>query len=363
MARDDLSGWVEARALRSANSEAVAAFLYEDVICRHGVFEKVVMDGGPENKGFVPVLTNKYGIKRVVVSAYHPEANGLVERGHKPVVDSLSKMTGGKARWTDHLHTVLWADRTTVRSSTGMTPYEVVYANRPRLPIELEIPTWQVMNWDQVVDRSDLIATRARVLERREEDLEEAALHLRRAREMNKEAFDQVHDHQIRDAPLEKGSLVLRRNHIRDVDMSRQEKLSFRWLGPFRVRDVVTSTGTYLLEELDGSLLRGTFAGAALRPFVPRHREDQASSEDAVDEEEEILSADPDEEDGEDDLPRNSRNDGARPRVVVNVPPLPADHQSIPRVDSFPPRRTRRRRRRTGRKRFAVLETEEDGNG
>ena len=33
-ARDDLSGWVEARAIGNANSLSVARFLWEDVICR-----------------------------------------------------------------------------------------------------------------------------------------------------------------------------------------------------------------------------------------------------------------------------------------------------------------------------------------
>jgi len=59
VARDDLSGWVEARALSSANS------LWEDVVCRYGCFGRLVVDGGPENKGWVKAFTRKYGIKRV----------------------------------------------------------------------------------------------------------------------------------------------------------------------------------------------------------------------------------------------------------------------------------------------------------
>ena len=35
-ARDDLSGWVEGRALKENTARNVAKFLYEDVICRHG---------------------------------------------------------------------------------------------------------------------------------------------------------------------------------------------------------------------------------------------------------------------------------------------------------------------------------------
>jgi hypothetical protein len=358
MARDDLSGWVEARALAKADSLAVAGFLYEDVVCRHGIFEKIVMDGGPENKGLVAALADRYGIRRVVVSAYHPEANGLVERGHKPVVDGLSKMSGGKAHWVNNLHTVLWADRTTVHSSTGMTPYEIMYANRPILPIELEIPTWSVMNWEEAVTRSDLIAMRARVLERREEDMEEAALHLRRIRETNKVAFDDQHDHQLRDTILEKGSLVLRRDNKRDVDMSRREKLSFRWLGPYRVRDVVEDRGTYLLEEMDGTLLRGTFAADALRPFRIRQREQLATDEDAENEGGEGEVLEPDATTSE--ISANAQLTRPPGRIIINVPPLPAGHENIPRVDEFPAPRRRQRGRPPRRRRFPdAIETHE----
>jgi hypothetical protein len=95
VAQEDLSGWVEARALSSANSYAVAKFLWEDVVCRYGCFGKLVIDGGPENKGYVAAFTAKYGIKRVQVFAYHLPANGMIERGHKPITDALAKLTDG----------------------------------------------------------------------------------------------------------------------------------------------------------------------------------------------------------------------------------------------------------------------------
>ena len=191
VARSDLSGWVEARALITNDSKHVAAFLYEDLICRHGVFQRLIVDGGPENKLLVDELAKRYGIHRVVVSAYHPQGNGMVERGHKPIVDALSKMTGGGfTGWIKHLPAVLWADRTTVRASTGLTPYEFEYANRPMLPIELKYPTWAILHWKKDCEESEVIALRARALECREEDLDEAKLYLRRAREKNAEYHD-----------------------------------------------------------------------------------------------------------------------------------------------------------------------------
>lgn len=46
-----------------------------------------------ENKKVVTELTQRYGIKRVIVLAYHPQANGMINRKYKLIVDVLSKMT------------------------------------------------------------------------------------------------------------------------------------------------------------------------------------------------------------------------------------------------------------------------------
>lgn len=108
VARDDFSGWVEAKALSTATSETVSKFLWENVICRHSMFDKLIVDGGAEKKGLAEGLVNKFGINRIIISAYHPEANCMIERGHQSIVNGLAKMTeGGLGKWVDNLSAVL----------------------------------------------------------------------------------------------------------------------------------------------------------------------------------------------------------------------------------------------------------------
>lgn len=57
--------------MTSCKAEVVPKFLWEDVICRHGCFGRLSIDGGPEYKSYLEVLAQKYKIKRVVISAYH----------------------------------------------------------------------------------------------------------------------------------------------------------------------------------------------------------------------------------------------------------------------------------------------------
>ena len=51
LARRDLSGWVEVRALQKADSPAVAKFMWEDIICKYGCFGKLAIDGERESLG------------------------------------------------------------------------------------------------------------------------------------------------------------------------------------------------------------------------------------------------------------------------------------------------------------------------
>ena len=87
---------MEARALAKLSSEAVVKFVYEDIIYRYRCFIYLLIDGGPENKSWLSVLTTKYKIKRTIISAYNSKGNRIVERGHQPIVNTLAKIINKK---------------------------------------------------------------------------------------------------------------------------------------------------------------------------------------------------------------------------------------------------------------------------
>ena len=62
------------------------------------MFRKLIVDSGPENKATVDLLAKLYRIRRVVVLVYHPKVNRIVERGHRPLIDILLKLIGGRVR-------------------------------------------------------------------------------------------------------------------------------------------------------------------------------------------------------------------------------------------------------------------------
>jgi hypothetical protein len=269
VARYDFTGWAEARALANADSETIAKFIWEEVICRRGIPKVLVTDGGPENKKACDLLLLRYGIQHIVTAAYNPPAAGMIERGHDPIINALSKMTeGGETDWPRMLHLVLLADRTSVKRTTGRAPFELVYGEQCILPIEAKVGSWRTLPWDSVQTTEDLLTIRAEQLNRRDIDLEEAAARLRRSRE---EYADYAEDAQrATDRVYGVGDLVLLFNSRYENDYSKSRKLAFWWLGPYRIKSADTSKGSYQLEDLDGSPLSSRTPGRRLKLFKAR---------------------------------------------------------------------------------------------
>ena len=152
--------------------------------------------------------------------------------------------------WKECFYAALLADRVTVNATTGITPYRFLMGGDAILPIEFEVPTWSTLPWETVESREDLIALRARQILQRDHDIEEAIYRLKRLRDQNKDYVDSKRT--LRESPLEKGNIVLLHDTIDETSYTSDKKLRYRWLGPYRIREVKRH-GSYALEELDGT--------------------------------------------------------------------------------------------------------------
>jgi hypothetical protein len=107
-------------------------------------------------------------------------------------------------------------------------------------------------------------------LQGRDEDLNEVRLRKQRKHIEGKESFDQ--SRQIRQAEIKEGDLVLQHDSIAEIDMLWSRKLSYKWLGPYRVRKAIPNKGTYFLEEFDGTKLASTYSSNHLKKFIQRNK-------------------------------------------------------------------------------------------
>ncbi|XP_060216433.1 uncharacterized protein LOC132643913 [Lycium barbarum] len=120
---------------------------------RSGTFKKIrerevidfiiTCDNGPQFVG--RKFTEFFGglkIKKIVSTPYHLSANGQAESTNKMVIQNLKKrLASAKGKWRETLSEVLWAYRTIPKTSTGETPFSLVYGMEALIPIEVGEPS------------------------------------------------------------------------------------------------------------------------------------------------------------------------------------------------------------------------------
>eukprot|EP00775_Hariotina_reticulata_P003516 gene3516-biopygen5211 len=121
------------------NKEAATvayAFLHH-VIAKFGAAGQVVTDSGTEFEGRFHDLLQDCMIDHVLISKSHPQSNGQVERMVQTVKTALKKTCAAKQRVSDWDEEVAWiamSYRCSPQSSTGFSPYEMLYGRKPVFP-------------------------------------------------------------------------------------------------------------------------------------------------------------------------------------------------------------------------------------
>lgn len=207
----------------------------------------LISDQGKEwLNDLVANLLKKLNISHKITSAYNPRTNGKVERANRTIVEILRKYSENDPEcWDDWIPFVLLAYRSKVNSTTGYTPYELMYGRKMNM----------FEDWINKPDSCELIALQERAKEIRKllQVTEPTALiKTKESQETQKRGQDN-RQNQIKEE-LEKGTIV----YIKKEGILK--KLEARFSGPYIV-ERKTSTGNYILKD---SL------GAELNQSVPR---------------------------------------------------------------------------------------------
>jgi len=270
-ARDDLSGTCEARALQHASSKELAKFFWEELYCRYGAPQRVITDNGPEVKKAFDALLKRLGIPQIRITPYNHHANGVVERGHFILREAIVKSCKGDFRqWPSKLAEAIFADRITISRVTGFSPYQLLHATEPLLPMDLIEATFLVENLRSGISTSELLVIRMRQLHKHPQDIERAAKILKKARFASKAQFEQRFVKRLSRDEYKSGELVLVRNTA--IEVSHNRKHQPRYLGPYEI-DKKASEKSYALKDLDGTPFRQRTGTFRLLPYISRRHQ------------------------------------------------------------------------------------------
>ncbi|RVX10260.1 Transposon Tf2-2 polyprotein [Vitis vinifera] len=152
VAIDYFTKWVEAASYARLTSVGVASFIRSHIICRYGVPHELISDRGVHFRAEVDTLVQRYSIRHHRSSAYRPQTNGAVEAANKNIKRILRKMVETSRDWSEKLPFALWAYRTSFHTSTGATPYSLVYGMEAVLLVEIEMRSLKVALEQQIPD-------------------------------------------------------------------------------------------------------------------------------------------------------------------------------------------------------------------
>jgi hypothetical protein len=265
-----LSGWPEAKALAYEKGKTIGDFLFNQILCRYGAVRKIVTDNGKPFIKALEYISEKYGIRHIRISPYNSQAQGIVECAHFGLRESLVKLCGNRLNdWPLKLNLALWAQRVTTKKGLGYSPYYMAYGLEPTFPFDIEEATYLAPSLDRTVSTEELVALRARQLEKREDDLQAMKEAIwKRRRELAGE-FSKRNEHTIRGYHFEPGRLVLVRNSGDEGGL--RNKYKPRYLGPYVVV-YRNEGGAYILAEMDGTVSNLCFAAKRLIPYHLRSR-------------------------------------------------------------------------------------------
>ncbi len=89
---DHLTKYAEGAATATFDAVTTAVFIFNNIVCRYGMIEKILTDHGVNFEShLIKHLCLLFGTDKLHTSTYHPEGNGLTERLNKTVKPNLAK--------------------------------------------------------------------------------------------------------------------------------------------------------------------------------------------------------------------------------------------------------------------------------
>ena len=260
---DYFTKWVEAFGIPSQDAVTVANCIVDSVFCRWGLPSQLHSDMGAQFESLIIKEISKIlCINKTHTTPYHPQCDGLVERLNRTILAMLATMVNDHgSSWEDHLPKVCFAYNTSTHTSTGYTPFYMMYGREAKIPADIVYGT-----------PAEQPQTHSQYASNLRQSLEKAYSQARK--EMNTAAQRQksLYDKKVHGEPYKVGDLVWLLNPA--VPKGKSRKLNCPWIGPFRVVKKLSDI-VYRIQDSCNRRKRQVVHFDRLKPCDPNMRTSQ----------------------------------------------------------------------------------------
>jgi transposase InsO family protein len=257
---DKFSKWIEA--VLVTNQEATTAVkFFKSIVYRYGVPNSIITDNGPNfTSGEFQDFTKNLGIKLKYASVSHPKSNGQVEKANRLICGGLKKrllrpLKRAAGAWVEELPSVLWSLRTTPNSSTGYTPFFLLFGAEAVLPMDVRYSAPRVVAYVEEDAEKALADAQDLLDEARDIALVRSAVY--------QQSLRNYHSRRVRERSFEPGNLVL------CLKQTSTSKLKPPWEGPYLVHEVIPGGAYRLRNPKTGKDIDNPWNAVQLYRFYP----------------------------------------------------------------------------------------------
>jgi len=194
----------------------------------HGLPESIISDRGPQfAAGLMRELNEMLGIKSKLSTVFHPQTDGQTERVNQELEQYLRMFIDHRQeQWPEWLGTAEFTYNNKAHSSTRTSPFKTNYGQDPRVGFETR--------------KKGKYAGAEKFIEKMKEIQEKAKAALGKVQEEMKKYADrkreEVDDYKV-------GDLVMlsTKNLKYQMVRRRTEKLTERFVGPYKIKKIVSS--------------------------------------------------------------------------------------------------------------------------
>ena len=189
------------------------------------------------------------GVEHQITGAYHPQANGLVEKQNSTTTNALKACLNQQEDWYKALDSVAFSFRGSKHCSTGRTPFEMMFGHQMLLPVELH--TRQLLmqkehTANNLQENGSSYPSQEEILEVMTNIREQ--IHNVVAKNISKAQACQAKNYNLR----HQGETLKVRDKImkkhKKAEQRKGDKLRPRWLGPYLIT-AVHDNGNYMVAD------------------------------------------------------------------------------------------------------------------